>query len=88
MIVGDQRDGINGSILQNIAASMASFNVTRAMHMDNHIDIMVTVEDLTRLFYGDVIYLDGPDGTSWSVVGQPSSISPTSRGRAIENMNP
>lgn len=87
-IVSDQRDGINGAVLQSIATSMASFNVTRAMHMDNHGDIMVTVEDMTRLFYGDVIYLDGPDGTSWSVVGQPSQISPVSRGRALENMNP
>ncbi|MBV9710480.1 MAG: hypothetical protein JO011_06155 [Ktedonobacteraceae bacterium] len=87
-IVGDQRDGINGQILQSIAASMASFNLARAMHLDNRVDIMVSLEDLTWLFSGDVIYLDGPDGTSWSVVGQPSSVSPISRGHSIENMNP
>lgn len=87
-IVGDQRDGINGSVLQNIAASMASFNPTRAMHIDNHVDIMLTLEDMTWLFTGDVIYLDGPDGTSWSVEGQPSATSISSRNHMISSNNP
>ena len=87
-IVGDQRDGINGTVLQNIAASMASFNATRAMHIDNHVDIMVTLEDMTWLFTGDVIYLDGPNGTSWSVEGQPSSTSISSRNHMINSNNP
>ncbi len=67
-IVGDQRDGINGAVLQNIAASMAYFNVVHAMHLDNHIDIILTLEDSTWSFSGDVIYLDGPKGASWSIV--------------------
>ncbi len=87
-IVGDQRDGINGTILQNIAVSMASFNIMHAMHIDSNADIMITLEDSTWLFSGDVIYLDSPEGTSWSVVGQPSSVIPPSRGHANENINP
>jgi hypothetical protein len=67
-IVGDQRDGINGAVLQNIAASMAYFNVVHAMHLDNHIDVILTLEDSTWSFSGDVIYLDGPKGASWSIV--------------------
>ncbi|MBA2395766.1 MAG: hypothetical protein H0V70_23820 [Ktedonobacteraceae bacterium] len=87
-IVGDQRDGINGTVLQNIAASMASFNATRALRIDDNLDVMLDLEDMTWLFSGDVIYLDGPDGTSWSVEGQPSLVNSISRNHMISTNNP
>jgi hypothetical protein len=88
-IVGDQRDGINGAVLQNIAVSMTSFSATRAMHVDNNLDVMLTLDDMTWLFSGDVIYLDGPDGTSsWSVEGQPSLVNSLSRNHMINSNNP
>ena len=86
-IVGNQHDGINGAALQNIAASMAYFNITHAMHIDNHLDIMSTLEDSTWAFSGDVIYLDGPRGTSWSVVDPPPPVRSLSKEHLIENMN-
>jgi hypothetical protein len=76
-IVGDQRDSINGTVLQNIASSMVPFNVSRAIHMSNRVDVLVSSSDSTWLFAGDVVYQDGPDGTSWSVVGQPNGPNPS-----------
>ncbi len=69
-VVGDQRDSINGSVLQNIASSMVLFNVRRAVHLGNQVDELITYDDSRKFFAGDVVYLDGPDGSSWSVVGQ------------------
>jgi hypothetical protein len=91
-IVGDQRDGINGTVLQNIASSMRSLDVIHAIHIDSHADILLTLEDSTWLFSGDVIFQDGPDGTSWSVVGPPpTSTGPTpakGHSHSLVNINP
>lgn len=87
-IVGDQLDGINGAVLQNIAVSMKIFDVAHARHIDNHINTTFTLENLSDLFSGDVIHLDGPDGSSTSVVEPPSFANPISKGHAIENINP
>jgi hypothetical protein len=87
-IVGDQRDGIDGTVLQNIAASMAYFNVIHAMHIDSHANITLTLEDSTWSFSGDVIYLDGPEGSSWSVVDPSPPAKASSKERLLENMNP
>jgi hypothetical protein len=87
-IVGDQRDGINNTVLQNIAASMTYFNMMHAMHIDNHADIMLTLEDSTWSFSGDVIYLSSSKGASWSVVDPPPPVRSSSKGHLIENMNP
>jgi hypothetical protein len=85
-IVGDQRDGINGQVLQSIASSMKYFNITHAMHIDNHFTTIFAIEDS---FSGDVIFLNGPDGSSWSIVGSSASTTnPTPRGHSIENINP
>lgn len=84
-IVGDQRDGINGSVLESIAASMKYFNITHAMHIDNHFNTMLALEDS---FSGDILYLDGPDGFSWNIVGSPASNAPSPKDRSIENINP
>jgi hypothetical protein len=73
-IVGDQRDSINDAVLQNIASSMRPFNVSRALHMGEGLNGLVSYDDSKWLFTGDVVYLDGPNGGSWSDVGQwPSS---------------
>src|ERR1019366_8265761 len=87
-IVGDQRDGINGAILQNIASSMNSLDLMRAVHLDNYIDVPLTYEDMSWLFSGDVIYFDGPNGSSWSIVGSPSTANSLSKRHELENINP
>lgn len=73
-VVGDQRDGINGQMLLNIASSMQFFDVNRASHMGGHLDdVTISAGDSAWMFAGDVIYVDSPAGTRWSVVGEPQT---------------
>ncbi|MDQ2887063.1 MAG: hypothetical protein M3Y39_13385 [Chloroflexota bacterium] len=75
-IVGDQRDSINNAVLQNIASSMRPFNMSRALHMGDGLNALVAYDDSRWLFTGDVVYQDGPNGGSWSDVGQWPASSP------------
>lgn len=75
-IVGDQRDSINNAVLQNIASSMRPFNMSRALHMGAGLNALVAYDDSRWLFTGDVVYQDGPNGGSWSDVGQWPASSP------------
>jgi len=75
-IVGYQRDSINNAVLQNIASSMRPFNMSRALHMGAGLNALVAYDDSRWLFTGDVVYQDGPNGGSWSDVGQWPASSP------------
>ncbi|HEV2654288.1 MAG TPA: hypothetical protein VGT82_04990, partial [Ktedonobacteraceae bacterium] len=75
-IVGDQRDSINNAVLQDIASSMRPFNMSRALHMGDGLNALVAYDDSRWLFTGDVVYQDGPNGGSWSDVGQWPASSP------------
>ena len=75
-IVGDQRDSINYSILQNIATSLRPYNLSRILHMWSNLNTMVAYDDSRWLFNGDVVYQEGPNGGSWSDVGQWPASSP------------
>jgi len=73
-IVGDQRDGISNVVLQNVVSSMNALELTRAVHMDNSVmdssgEVTLSPEASSWLFAGDVIYEDGPDGPSFTVIG-------------------
>ncbi len=75
-IVGDQRDSINNAVLQSIASSMRPFNMSRALHMGAGLSALVAYDDSRWLFTGDVVYQDGPNGGSWSDIGQWPASSP------------
>ena len=72
-IVGDQRDGVDSTVLSNIAGSLQSFNLRAMGHTGD--DMMRVVEDSMNGssweygFGGQIIYHDVPGAPSLSVVG-------------------
>lgn len=69
-IVGDQRDGISKNVLLNIASSLKVFDVNHALHTIGRITAMdVAVNDPSWVFTNDVLYVDGPDGPLWTIIG-------------------
>jgi hypothetical protein len=72
-IVGDQRDGIDSSILSSIATSLQSFNLKTISHKSN--DLMAVVADSMNGssweygFGGQIIYHDLQGAPSLNVVG-------------------
>lgn len=81
-IVGNQSDGIDGTVLSNIASSLISFNTTYAVRFGRAFDNVMQSQDSTpNSLAGDVIYLDNPNnlgGPTLIVVGGSSSaLSPT-----------
>lgn len=79
-IRGDQRDGIDGNTLLNIASSLQVLNVTRALHTNDRLGVDSVVQssdDSTGAFAGEVIYIENGAGPTLMVIGatpaQPST---------------
>jgi hypothetical protein len=55
-IVGDQRDGITKNVLMNIATSLQTLNLDRALHVSENIYSVTQLNrDSTGLFTGDIV---------------------------------
>ncbi len=67
-IVGDQRDGIEQDTLLAIASSLQSYNM-HAIYVVGHVDnIIVAPDDSTWPFADDIVYPNGPNGSSLQIV--------------------
>jgi hypothetical protein len=76
-MVGSQSDGIDGTVLSNIASSLDNFDTTYAMRLGRVFDNVLQSQYSTPdSLAGDVIYLDNPNnpgGPTLIVVGEDSS---------------
>ena len=67
-IAGDEGVGINQNVLLNIAASLQPLDA-RAIHLGAHINVTVADDSTNWPFANDVVYENGPSGSSLEVVG-------------------
>ena len=67
-IAGTDEVGVNQNTLLNIAASLQPLNA-RAVHMGAHINVTVADDSTNWPFANDVVYENGPNGSSLEVVG-------------------
>jgi len=91
-IVGNQSDGIDGTVLSNIASSLISFNATYAIRFGRAFDNVKQSQDSAPdSLAGDVIYLDNPNrpgGPTLIVVGGGSSTPSPSHIRMQSRLSP
>jgi hypothetical protein len=91
-IVGNQSDGIDGTVLSNIASSLTSFDTTYAIRFGRAFETVMQSQDSTpNSLAGDVIYLDNPNnpgGPTLIVVGGSSSTPSSSQIRMQSRLSP
>lgn len=90
-MVGNQSDGIDGTVLSSIASSLDIFDASYAMRLGRAFyDVLQAQDSTPGLLAGDVIYLDSPNnpgGPTLVVMGGNSSSSsnPPSLERRMHN---
>jgi len=67
-IAGDERAGIYKNTLLSIAASLQPLDA-RAIHLGAHINVTIADDNTNWPFASDVVYENGPTGSSLEVVG-------------------
>lgn len=76
-MVGNQSDGIDGTVLSKIASSLDNFDISYAMRLGRAFyDVMQSQDSTPGSLAGDVIYLDNPNnpgGPNLVVMGGSSS---------------
>lgn len=91
-IVGNQSDGIDGTVLSNIASSLTNFDTAYAVRFSRIFDnVMQSQNSTPGSLDGDVIYLDNPNnpgGPTLIVVGGSSSTPSPAQMRMQSRLSP